>query len=141
MNISRWIARHAEYAPTKVALAFEGRDVTYGALAAEITRLAAGLAQTLGVRRGDRVAILSYNRPEYLALLFACARLGAICVPLNWRLAAAEQRYILRHADVSVLFCEEAFRGAIDGIRADLPSVRLVGLGFADSAWRAYESC
>jgi fatty-acyl-CoA synthase len=141
MNISRWIARHAEYAPTKAALAFEGRDVTYGALAEEITRLAVGLAQVLGVRRGDRVAILSYNRPEYLALFFACARLGAICVPLNWRLAPAEQRYILRHADVAVLFCDEAFRGTIDGIRDDLPSVRLVGLGFADSAWRAYEGC
>ncbi len=135
MNISHWIERHADYAPSKVAIAFEGRDVTYGELAREIARLASGLVQELGVRRGDRVAILSYNRPEYLALIFACARIGAICVPLNWRLAPPEQLYILRHADVAALFCDEAFRGAIDGIGADLPAVRLVGFGFADRTW------
>ena len=104
MNISYWIERHADYAPSKIAVGFEGRDLSYRDLAREITRLAAGLAQELGVRRGDRVAILSYNRPEFLAVVFACARIGAICVPLNWRLAPPEQLYILRHADISALF-------------------------------------
>ena len=141
MNISYWIERHADYAPSKIAVGFEGRDLSYRDLAREITRLAAGLAQELGVRRGDRVAILSYNRPEFLAVVFACARIGAICVPLNWRLAPPEQLYILRHADISALFCDEASRACIDGIRADLPTVRLVGFGFSGDAWRSYESC
>jgi fatty-acyl-CoA synthase len=140
MNISHWIEQHAAYAPAKVALAFEGRDVSYAELARDIGRLAAGLG-ALGVRRGDRVAVLSYNRPEYLALVFACARIGAICVPLNWRLAPPEHLYILKNADVSALFCDPAFRAGIDGIRAELPSVRLVGFGFSDQAWRAYDTC
>jgi fatty-acyl-CoA synthase len=141
MNISHWIERHAAYAPSKIAVALEGRDISYGDLAREIDRLAAGLAHELGVRRGDRVAVLSYNRPEYLALIFACARIGAICVPLNWRLAPPEQLYILRHADVSALFCDDAFRAGIDGICVDLPTVRMVGFGFSGGTWRSYESC
>jgi fatty-acyl-CoA synthase len=141
MNISHWTERHAAYAPSKIAIAFEGREVSYGALAQEVAQLAAGLVHELRVRRGDRVAILSYNRPEFLALILACARIGAICVPLNWRLAPAEHAYILRHADVTALFCDAAFRTGIEGIRAELPAVRLVGFGFSDAGWLTYEDC
>ena len=52
--------------------------------------------QTLGVRKGERVAYLGYNNHEMLALLFALAKLGAILVPLNWRLTAAEHRRTVR---------------------------------------------
>jgi fatty-acyl-CoA synthase len=140
MNISHWIEQHAAYAPAKLAIAAEGRDVSYRELALEIGRLAGGL-QALGIGRGDRVAILSYNRPEFLALVFACARIGAICVPLNWRLAPPEHLYILRHADVSALFCDAAFREGIDGIRAALPAVRCIGFGFSGAGWLDYAAC
>ena len=62
------------------------------------SRPRAALKSELGVSRGDRVAILSLNRPDYLVLLYACARLGAMLVPLNWRLAVAEQLFILSDA-------------------------------------------
>ena len=58
---------------------------------ARIEQTARALKAEFGVGRGDRVAILSLNRPDYLVLLYACARLGAMLVPLNWRLAVAEQ--------------------------------------------------
>ena len=63
----------------------------------------------LGVGRGDRVAILAANHPDYLVLLYACARLGALLVPLNWRLAVPEQLFILRDASAKVLLVQDAF--------------------------------
>lgn len=138
MNISHWIARHAAYAPTKTALAFEGKDVSFAELAREIDCLASALSHTLGIGRGDRIAILAYNRPEFLALVFACARIGAILVPLNWRLAPPEHLYILKDADVSALFCDAEFRGAVDGMRGSLSGVKLVGFGFSGPEWKGY---
>jgi fatty-acyl-CoA synthase len=139
MNIADWIDRHAAYAPNKPAILFEDRDVSYAALAQEIERLATALVRDLGVAAGDRVAILAYNRPEYLTLVFACARIGAICVPLNWRLAPPEHRYILQDAEVGVLFCDPQFRDGVETIRAELSLRHLVGFGFAGEGWRDYE--
>ena len=65
--------------------------------------------RALGVSRGERIAWLGYNHPDMLALLFAAARLGAILVPLNWRLAAAEHAAILRDCAPRVLYCDAAF--------------------------------
>jgi fatty-acyl-CoA synthase len=140
MSIADWIDRHAAYAPAKAAIVFESREVPYAALAQEIERLAAALADELGVAAGDRVAILAQNRPEFLVLVFACARIGAICVPLNWRLAPPEHRYILQDADTAVLFCEPQFREGIDAIRPQLAVRAFVGFGFSGGGWRAYDS-
>lgn len=68
--------------------------------------------RALGVGKGDRVAWLGYNHPDMLALLFAAARLGAIVVPLNWRLTAAEHAAILRDCQPRVLFCDDEFARA-----------------------------
>ena len=138
MSLANWIDRHAAYAPNKAAILFEDREFSYAALAEEIERLAAGLAHDLHVGPGDRVAILACNRPEFLALVFACARIGAICVPLNWRLAPPEHRYILQNAEASVLFCEPAFRDGVETIRAELSDCALVGFGFSGEGWRDY---
>ena len=91
MDLCSLIERNAAFAPDKPAIHFEGETLGYAAFAARIERTARALKAELGVNRGDRVAILSLNRPDYLVLLYACARLGAMLVPLNWRLAAAEQ--------------------------------------------------
>src|SRR5699024_6716782 len=63
-------------------------------------RIAEFLAREWGVEKGVRVATLMHNRVEAVELLFACAKLGAVLVPLNWRLARAELEYILRDAEV-----------------------------------------
>src|SRR5262249_50305526 len=65
--------------------------------------------QTLRIARGDRVAYLGYNSPEMLVLLFALSRLGAILVPLNWRLTAAEHRTILEDCRPKWIFCGAEF--------------------------------
>ena len=83
-----WIAHHASRRPDKVAILdlAIGRRLTYRELDRRASRLAAAL-RSMGVGRGDRVAILAHNCAEFFDLQFACGRLGAIMVPLNWRLA------------------------------------------------------
>jgi fatty-acyl-CoA synthase len=108
MDLSSWLARRAEIAPDDTALHFDGAELSWAALDRQMRRLAGALAG-LGVARGDRVAHLGYNSPLFLALLFACARLGAILVPLNWRLAAPEHRTILADAEPRLLLYEEDF--------------------------------
>jgi fatty-acyl-CoA synthase len=92
--IWRWLEQHAAQAPDRLALRFEGKAIGYGTLARQAEGLA-GQLSARGVGRGDRVAFLGHNDPAQVALLFACARIGAIQVPLNWRLAAPELHFIL----------------------------------------------
>ena len=136
MDLCSLIDRNAAFAPDKTAIAFERERLSYAAFAARIERTATALKRELGVGRGDRVAILSLNRPDYLALLYACARLGAILVPLNWRLAVAEQLFILTDAGAKVLVLERAFEGVLHELA---PAISVVGLDFAPPRGRAFE--
>src|SRR5260370_350904 len=90
--------------------------------------------------RGDRVAILSLNRPDYLVLLYACARLGAMLVPLNWRLAVAEQLFILSDASVKVLLLEQAFAEVSPTLERSLPDASIVGLDFAPARGSTFDA-
>jgi fatty-acyl-CoA synthase len=89
MKLYDWIHLHAGCTPERLALRFPGRDLSYAGLVGLVDRYAAGLAAA-GVQRGGCVAFLGLNSPDEIALLFACARLGAMFIPLNWRLAALE---------------------------------------------------
>src|SRR5947209_7334123 len=128
MDLSDLIARNAAFTPDKAALIFDGETLSYRAFYDRIERAAHGLQAEFGVGRGDRVAILSLNRPDYLVLLYACARLGAMLVPLNWRLATAEQRFILSDASPKVLVLEQAFAGLLPTLEMTRPDIRLAGL-------------
>ena len=131
MDLSDLIARNAAFSPHKPALIFEGEVLGYCAFYERIEITAKALKAEFGISRGDRVAILSLNRPDYLVLLYACARLGAILVPLNWRLAVAEQMFILSDAAVKILVLEQAFAEILPALEATLPDTRVVGLDFA----------
>jgi fatty-acyl-CoA synthase len=108
LDISGWIAHWAQWTPGKTALRFEGRCVGYAELARAVRRVAAWLGAN-GVSRGDRVAYLGPNCPELLELLFACARIGAIFVPLNARMPAAELRVFLAATRPRLVVAEDGF--------------------------------
>lgn len=99
------IAKRAGLGAERVALedSATGRTLTYAELD-ERSGLAASLMQSLGIGEGDRVAILSRNRTEFFEILFACAKLGAILVPLNWRMPAAELAGLIADCGPSLLF-------------------------------------
>ena len=117
MNLASVIARHAAQTPIRVALHFEGVDISYAALWQRIT-LAAGQLRAAGVKSGDRVAWLGLNHPDVLVLLFASARLGAILLPMNYRLAAPEHAAILAHAGVSLLVADPIHEEAAAALAA-----------------------
>ena len=108
MNLSRIIERWAAHFPDKIALHFHGADYTYAGLWEQIEKVSAGLR----VNKGDRIAWLGYNHPDMLVLLFAAARRGAILVPLNWRLTAAEHKRILADCTPRWIFPDGDFADA-----------------------------
>ena len=112
MDLSDLIDRNAAFAPDKAAIRFADRTLTYAGFARRIADAARALKSQWGVAPGDRVAVLAYNHPDTLVLLYACARLGAMLVPVNWRLAVPEQLYILADASVKALVVEQALAGS-----------------------------
>ena len=97
-------AKRAALTPNRIAFedALTGRTLTYGQLEDRCARAAAVLAAN-GVAREDRVAILCRNRVEFFEIMFACAKLGAILVPLNWRSPAAELAALIADCSAKVL--------------------------------------
>ncbi|NMM26888.1 MAG: long-chain fatty acid--CoA ligase [Glaciimonas sp.] len=138
MDLSEWIERHAGLTPDKVALRFPDRDLSYADLAALIRQLTSALAAS-DVRRGCCVAYLGLNSPEMLAMLFACARLGALFMPLNWRLAGPEHRQMLADCPPTVLFVEPQFCEQTDAFRSELGKSTLVRFAQAANGWIAYK--
>jgi fatty-acyl-CoA synthase len=139
MNLCDLIERNAAFTPDKAAIIFEGERLSYAAFSARIELAARALQSEFGVGRGDRIAILSLNRPDYLVLLYACARLGAILLPLNWRLAVPEQLFILSDASIRVLALETAFANVLPGLEKQLPNAGIVGLDFTPPRGEAFD--
>src|SRR3977135_3291154 len=133
MDLSDLIDRNAAFTPDKAAIRFQGRVLSYADFAARIAQAARALKSRLGVGRGDRVAILAANHPDYLVLLYACARLGAMLVPLNWRLAVPEQVFILSDASGKALVVEQEFVAVIPPLAQALPGGPDLGLDFLRS--------
>jgi len=121
VNLSSIIERWAEQFPSRIAIHFQGEDWTYSQFWQRIEEVTRGL----NVTRGDRVAYLGYNNPEMLVLLFALARRGAMLVPLNWRLTAAEHKEILADCAPKFLFCDSTFHHP--GEQLGVPLGRLEG--------------
>jgi fatty-acyl-CoA synthase len=139
MDLADWIDAHARRTPHRAAIRFEGRDISYGELAGTVDRLARALA-ACGVSRGRPVAYLGLNRPEELGLLFACARLGALFMPLNWRLAAPEHRERLLDCPPWVLVVEEAYAAQTAAFADELPPMTRVAIGAAPPGWMPFDA-
>ncbi|MDK9704134.1 MAG: long-chain fatty acid--CoA ligase [Sulfuritalea sp.] len=137
MNVADWIDRHAGLTPDKTAIRFPGRDVSYAQFAELVDRVAAALAAS-GVKRGGCVAFLGFNSPEMLALLFAAARVGALFMPLNWRLAGPEHRQMLEDCPPALLFVEGQYVAQTESFRSALGGTTPVSFGLAADGWTSW---
>ncbi|RJS20023.1 long-chain fatty acid--CoA ligase [Corallococcus sp. H22C18031201] len=143
MFIGDWMGRGALYWPEQLAVVDVARGgagrFTYRALNARCEALAAWLRDVAGVKRGDRVGLVAHNGVEYLDAFFACGKLGAIFVPYNWRLHAAELADLVRSVRPSVLLFGDDFRDAVAHVREHvvggprLVALESVGLPGADA--------
>ena len=120
MFIRDWLARRAVLSRDKLAVTdlTSGAELTYRQLDERATRLANCLRDTMRVRSGDRIAVLSLNRAGILEAFFAAAKLTAVLVPLNYRLTAAELGYIVEDCQPKVLIYEKAFEGIVNELQA-----------------------
>jgi acyl-CoA synthetase (AMP-forming)/AMP-acid ligase II len=100
----------AQVRPTSTAIEYQGRHISYGQLLERVHRASAMLASH-GLGRGDRVALLSRNRPEYLEIELAAANLGVMTACLNWRLSQRELAYCIELVSPKLVIVEEEFSG------------------------------
>jgi fatty-acyl-CoA synthase len=113
--------------------------LTYGEFFDRCDRWSAALLR-LAVRPGDRVASIAPNLAAHLRQFYAVPQIGAICVPINFRLAPADFAYILRHSGAQVVCVAPEHVATIDALREELPGVRhFVTFGTASSGWLAYD--
>lgn len=134
-----WIAHHARYTPSAEAahdLASQ-RSFTYAQLDERVRRAALWLSTVFRIARGDRVAVLSRNDTDVFELQFACHRLGAVFVPLNWRLAVPELDFICRDAAPNVLLYGAEFS---DTARELSPAVVPAAASLANGLPSDYEN-
>lgn len=133
------VAQNANRQPDKLAAIdlATGRRLTYRMFDDRIARLAGSLQERFGVRAGDRVAVLAPNGTDTFEVLFACGRLGAIFVPLNWRLANPELAVIIGDCAPTVLIYDQDFTDQADALlrRCEIPHG--VQMGPVDSAYEA----
>ena len=131
------IARNASLFPDRTAVVVGDRRISNAAYRDRVVRLAAGLARA-GVGAGDRVAILSHNNLEFVDSYGAVAWLGAILVPINWRLSADEVAYVVSDAAPKVMIADLAHQESLVG--REFASIRLwVGVGGAIGPFRPIE--
>ncbi|MEV6510992.1 long-chain fatty acid--CoA ligase [Streptomyces sp. NPDC051642] len=141
-NFASILDYHLAQRPDAVAVVQDERCLTVRHLHERVNQLAAGLAE-LGVGRGDVVGLLLYNQPEFLELVHATSRLGAVFLPLNYRLSEEEWQYILGHAQAKVIVTEPEFVRAVErsaGCLTDLEHRVLIGGGEPpEEPWTDYE--
>jgi fatty-acyl-CoA synthase len=132
------VARNARRVPGTVAVVFEGSSRTYAELNSRVNRLA-GALEARGVGRGDKVALLMYNRLEVVESFLACHKLGAVAVPVNFRLVPRELDYLLRDSDAVGILTDTALLDLAIRASSDIDSVRFVLAAGVDDPQLSYE--
>ena len=117
VNLSAFIDHHARVSPAREAVLYDGARITYADLAARLRALA-GLFAARGVRAGDVVAVLMKNSAAYLDIAFAVSYLGAVLLPINFRLSQAEVAYIITDSGAKLLCVDQELTGSVGGTDA-----------------------
>ena len=118
-NIGSLLTKRTYLNPDSEALfdVAQDRRFTYTELNARTNQVAHGLL-SLGVRKGDRVALLMMNSHEFVSSFFAVAKIGAVIVPLNWRLVADELEFIVKDAGAVALIAGSEFDASVNELHA-----------------------
>ena len=122
MSLGDMVRMNAAKYPDKTAFADAERRVSFAALEERTNRLANGLLG-LGLRRGDRVAVLMENCHEIVEAYIACAKAGLVIVPVNFRLLGREAQYVVNNSDARALIVQDEFVPTVDEVRSTLGNV------------------
>src|SRR3990172_186881 len=141
--VTAFLRRAAKLSGGKTAIVDGDNRFTYRDFQARVNRLSHALL-ALGIVKGDRVCILSPNSHFFLESYYGVSQIGAIIVPLNYRLAAADHEYIINHAGVSCVLVDYDYTKVVDEIRPNLTSVKhwivAQDTGAAPAGWSDWET-
>jgi fatty-acyl-CoA synthase len=142
LNVGEMLSVNARLYPHRPAVKDLRRSLTYAQYEERANRLANAFSG-LGLAQGARLAVYAHNCVEWMEIYAACAKSGVVAVPVNFRLAASEVRYILEDCEAAAVVAGADLADTIDAIRGDLPVrsdayVRVGGEG-GRSGWRSYE--
>jgi fatty-acyl-CoA synthase len=139
IHLGDWTAYWARRAPAADAIVepHRHRRWSYRELDGRANRLARALSGAFGVKKGDRVAIVAHNRAEHFELFFACAKLGALFAPLNWRLASQELDAVLADAEPSLLCYDHECAPLAASLASSTPRVALDEPSAGGRTWEA----
>jgi fatty-acyl-CoA synthase len=141
LTLADAIATHARLTPNKLGTRDSRRSFSYAQWHARANQLANGLI-ALGLSSGDKVALLAYNRVEWMEIYTALARAGLVAVPINFRLTAPEIAYIIQHSEARAVIVQEELVERIEPVRGelDIELRRFICLGeTGHNGWTDYE--
>lgn len=140
LTFGQMLDTHARLMPDRLGVRDLERKLTFAQWNDRACRLANALTG-LGLVKGDRIAVLAYNRLEWADIYAACAKSGLIAVPLNFRLSPHEMRFIIEDCDATAVLSEFGLHEAIEDIRdvLGIPVDRYVLFGGQAAGWRDYE--
>ena len=142
LNLGQNFKVNAKRYPDTLAIKDQNRSFTYRQTNERVNRLADSLL-ALGLKKGDKVAVLLENSIEIVELYLATAKTGLIIVPINFRLVGREIEYIVNNSDAETIFVHEQFTGAVDQVWAELgkiPPQRRFVVGAPAGGYREYET-
>jgi acyl-CoA synthetase (AMP-forming)/AMP-acid ligase II len=140
INIGEFLTKRSNVTPTREGLVCEGIRRTYKDLNDRANRLANAM-KDLGIGHGDRVSILALNEPEYYDMYFGLGKIGATLVPVNYRLAGPEIKYVLSDCESKVFVFGNEYAEVVDSIRNDIPAKDFIVISKDPPEWAgSYET-
>jgi len=142
LNLGQNLKVNAKKFSDKPALMDRERSCTYSELNRRVNRLSHSLL-SLGLKKGDKVALFMENSIEMVEMYLAAAKTGIVIVPVNFRLVGREIEYILNHSDAKAITVHDEFVPAIDRIKENLKNIspkNFIAVGGLREGWREYES-
>ncbi|KGM45098.1 long-chain-fatty-acid--CoA ligase [Neobacillus niacini] len=125
MNIVNTLVQNTSRHPEKMALTFENRSYTYSEFNKLVNRFANGLL-IQGVKKGEKIALMMKNSDSFAIAYYACAKIGAVIVPMNFRLVEREVSYILDQSDSVLVICDQEYEALVQEAKSGISHVRQV---------------
>ncbi|MFZ5645959.1 MAG: long-chain-fatty-acid--CoA ligase [Bacillota bacterium] len=123
MDLGGVLALNARRHPEKEAVIYEGKRYSYKEYNAEANKMAHALIK-MGIKKGDKVALMMQNSDRYCFAFFGALKAGAVVVPMNYRLAAPEAQYVADHSESSVMIFDPEYLPLVREVREKLPCVK-----------------
>ncbi|MCP4690334.1 MAG: AMP-binding protein, partial [Desulfobacterales bacterium] len=142
MNLGQNLKMNAKKYPDTVALKDRDRGYTYPEANVRVNRLAHGLL-SLGLKKGDRVAVLLENSIEIIEVYLATAKTGVVIVPINFRLLGKDIEYIVNNSDAAAFIVHDEFTPEVDGVKSQLtkiPDENYIVVGESKEGYKDYEA-